>query len=314
MRRAVLALAMMAGAASADEIYLRSGGHLSGVIVRESASSVEIEIGAGVVTIPRALIQNIVQGPSALAAYQARARALSPNDVAGWLELAEYARTSGLTGQARDAYRRVLVLDPNNAVARHGLGYRRVGEQWLTQDEAMQAQGYVHFEGEWVTPVQRDAVLAERESARRERLDAERSRAALAEAEARAREAEARARAAEADAKRAEERQAFVVYPGALGWPCGHAFHVGGRCDHVRRSDFGSTITSSGFSIQLGTRSSSSTITTTSTDPSWPSQPGVRAWSTSTGSAGRAQGSSDEKDEDGDDAQKRSPAASARVR
>ena len=263
MRRAMVAVGLIlaASAAGADEVYLRSGGRLSGNVVSENATTLEIEVGAGVVTVPRAIVQRIERGSSPLSTYQTRARALSPLDAAGWLELAEFARTAGLSGQARDAYRRVLSIDPNDGVARRALGYTRVGDQWLTQDEAMQSQGYVLFEGDWVTPIQRDSVLAERESLRRERAEAERSRAAVAEAEARAREAEARARAAEAEARRAEERHAFVTGPyGPWGWGegpvsgpvivtggCRHNFHPHGRCtdSYVRsrtdsRSNWGS--------------------------------------------------------------------------
>jgi hypothetical protein len=223
MRRwvSVAALWMMAAVwAGADELYLKTGGRLSGIIVSETPTSVEIEVGAGRVTVPRSIISRIVTGESPLSIYQSRVRALSSTDVAGWLELAEWARSRELSGQARDAYLRVLALDPNNAAARRGLDYERVGEEWLSRDEAMQARGYVWFEGAWVTPVQRDTRLAERESDRRERAESERARLAIAEAEARAREAEARARTAEADARRAEEDQqrGFVVGTGVWGW------------------------------------------------------------------------------------------------
>jgi NAD(P) transhydrogenase subunit alpha len=36
-----------------------------------------------------------------------------------------------------------------------------VGDRWLTHDEAMQTQGYVRVESEWMTPEERDAQQAE---------------------------------------------------------------------------------------------------------------------------------------------------------
>jgi hypothetical protein len=210
----VFALVLVAAAANADEVYLRSGGHLSGAIVSRTDTTLEIEVSAGRVTIPHRMIDRIVEGQSALESYQRRARALSPNDVTGWLELAEWARSADLSGQARDAYLHVIQIDPSNAAAHAALNHRLVENQWMSHDEAMQAQGFVRFEGEWVQPGYRDTVLAERAGALRQRADAERAQIELAEAQARMREAEARAHAAEADARRAEEesaRAAFVV-------------------------------------------------------------------------------------------------------
>ena len=256
-----LGFVLVGAAANADDIYLRSGGKLTGVIVSQTAAAVEIEVGAGRVTMPRSLVERIIVGESALSVYQARVRTLSPTDASGWLELADWARRADLSGQAREAYKRVLARDADNAVARAALGYRRVADQWMTHDEAMSAQGYVRFEGEWVTSVQRDLMLAEREASRREHAEAARARAAVAEAEARAREAEARARAAEAEARLAEDerdRASFGIGAGLWGYPgtfvvapshcCSHwRSHSAGSCPH-RRSTFGSFGSTFGFS------------------------------------------------------------------
>ena len=254
-RRALAAavLTFASAAASADELQLKNGNRLSGIIVGQTTTSVEIEIGAGRVTVPRSIIAKIVTGESSLSVYQTRARALAANDIAGWLELADWARSHELSGQARDAYERVLALDPNNAAARRGLDYERMGDDWLNRDEAMQARGYVWFDGAWVTPVHRDTMLAERASQQRERADSERARLAIAEAEARAREAEARARTAEAEARRAEndsQPRAFaIVNPGVWVWDdpidrwghsprlCCNGSHGTGPCPRRTRQD-----------------------------------------------------------------------------
>jgi hypothetical protein len=256
---AVLALLFAAVGVSADEVHLRSGGQLSGIIVARTASSVEIEVSAGRVTIPHRLIDRIVEGESPLARYNVRARALADDDVLGWLMLADWARGADLSGQARDAYQHVLRVDPDNAAAHAALGHRRVESQWMTREEAMQAQGFVRFEGEWVQPGYRDSVLAERDAAARQRAEAEQARLAVAEAQARAREAEARARVAEAEAQRAAEERdqaTFVVGSGFWGAPVVGPFVVGNP--HCRRpwTPFATvvptTTTTSSFSFSLG--------------------------------------------------------------
>jgi hypothetical protein len=86
----------------------------------------------------------------------------------------------------------------------------------MTADEGYRARGFVQFEGSWVRPEERQALIAERAAEDAQRRE-------LMEADARVREAEARARAAEAEAERleAEQRQAPVdqgiPYPWVFG-------------------------------------------------------------------------------------------------
>jgi hypothetical protein len=227
-----IAVPMLLAATSvlADEVYLRGGGRVSGIIAEESAESVEVEIGAGLVSVPRSQVDRIVRASSPLATYQTRARGLAADDVSGWLTLASWAQRMDLSTQARDAYTHVLDVEPGNSVAQRALGNRLVGDRWLSHDEAMQAQGYVRVDGEWMMPEERDALLEERAAARREGLELARSRAAVAEAEAHAREAEARAHVAEVEAQRAAgeaEAPPVFVWPGIYGYS-----GYGGRTHH----------------------------------------------------------------------------------
>lgn len=200
---------LAATSAGADEVYLRGGGRISGIIVEESPQSIELEIGAGHITVSRSGVDRIVRLDSPLATYRAKAAALAYDDAAGWLALAQWARQSELGTQAREAYTHVLDVEPGNAIAHRALGDILEGDRWMSHDSAMQAQGYVLMEGEWVSPAQREAILADRESARRDRLEAASRRAELDEAEARTHLAEARAAAAEAEAQKAAST--FVV-------------------------------------------------------------------------------------------------------
>ena len=157
---------------------------------------------------------------SSLATFRERARRLGREDAAGWLELGLWARSHGLTTQAREAFEHVLVVDPDNAGAHQALGDVRLGERWVGADEALRAQGLVPFEGRWVAPEERAAIL-------RERAEAAAEDRARAEASARAREAEARARAAEAEA-RLVEAQAAQVEAASYGVSSGPFFFGGG--------------------------------------------------------------------------------------
>lgn len=109
---AALAAALTATAGSADEIVLRNGGRLSGVIVERTETRVTIETGPGRVTLPMSRVERIVDGESALETYAERAEALAPGDAAGWAELARWAKQHDLQTQARAAWERVLAIDP----------------------------------------------------------------------------------------------------------------------------------------------------------------------------------------------------------
>ena len=60
-------------AAGADEVFLKSGGRLSGRIVSRTASALEVDIGAGQITVPASYVVRVEEGRSPLHDYQGRA-------------------------------------------------------------------------------------------------------------------------------------------------------------------------------------------------------------------------------------------------
>lgn len=192
---------LCASTLGADEVVLESGRVIRGVVVAETATTVVLDIGAGQVGFPRSGVARVVKGHSAIAEYRQRAEALRPDDIGGWLGLGQWARDHDLNTSATEAFERVVALDPSHRIAHVALGHEFVGGAWRVGDEAKRAQGLVPFEGDWVTPNEQAARLAEREVDRREHRERAEDAARAAEAEARAREAEARAKQAEDDAR-----------------------------------------------------------------------------------------------------------------
>ncbi len=201
---AAILLALVPSLCLADEVILKTGGRLSGVIIEKTERTVTIDAGPGPVTLPLSRVEKIVMGKASLGEFRERAARLARNDLAGWLTLAEWASARGLATQAREAYERVLAVDPQNAAARKGTGDINVDGRWMTPEEANLARGLVRFEGRWMSPAEREALVSEQ---RDETRAAERARA---DAEARAREAEARAREAEAKARAAEAQSSGI--------------------------------------------------------------------------------------------------------
>src|SRR5882762_10430548 len=100
-----LALPLVAGA---DEVYLRSGGRLSGVVVERRAEGIVVDVGPGRVTLPASLVTRVVEGTPAFALFRERAARLPDADVHGWLALGAWARDHDLLTQStRSEERRV---------------------------------------------------------------------------------------------------------------------------------------------------------------------------------------------------------------
>jgi hypothetical protein len=214
----LLAALVASATASADDVFLKGGGKISGRILQKTDTSIEIEVGAGKIAVPASRVEKIVEGRSALEDYQRRAGALAASDRDGWMALGRWASDQGLPSQSREAYQRVLAIDPSDAEANAALGNMQVGGLWMSEEESYKARGFVKYDGQWMTPAEQASLERERAA------DSERARAA---AENRARQAEARAEDAEARAKEAEaaqqQQEGIPLYwgwgPGPVLWP-----------------------------------------------------------------------------------------------
>jgi hypothetical protein len=207
------ALVPLAG--RADEVFLKSGGRLSGRIVSRTSTTIEVDVGAGKISVPVASVVRIEEGQSPLQQYEERAGRLAAGDVDGWLALGQWASDHGLGSQAKEAYQRALRAAPSDPRANQAIGNVQMDGRWVSQDEAYQARGYVKFEGAWVTPAEQNAIL-------RERAADDQKEHALRQAQSDARDAEIRAQEAEARARDAEAAPTWDE-----GIPLGYAWGVG---------------------------------------------------------------------------------------
>jgi hypothetical protein len=222
---ALVLAAILPLAASADEIFLKSGGQLSGRVVSRTATMIEVDVGAGRITVPVSSVVRIEEGRSALQEYEERAGRVAAGDVEGWLTLGEWASARGLGSQAREAYHRALSASPNDPRVNEALGNVQVGGRWVSEDEGYRARGYVQYEGEWITPAEHEAILRERAAEAAQETERRQSEMRVREAEARAQEAESRARQAEAEAAAQPASEGLPLWygwgAGPVAWPTG---------------------------------------------------------------------------------------------
>src|SRR5262249_24535444 len=142
--RALLAsVALLPAAVSADEIFLKGGGHLSGRVVSRSETKVEVDVGAGRISVPAASVLKIEEGRSQLEEYEERAAAIAASDADAWVALGKWADEKGLGSQAREAYSRALAVSPLDPRANEALGKVLVDGRWVSEDESYRAKGYV---------------------------------------------------------------------------------------------------------------------------------------------------------------------------
>jgi hypothetical protein len=165
MKKRLALLALLAVPLAADEIHLKGGGRLTGEIVEQTAENITVDIGAGRMTVKMSTVVRIDKSASPLSEYRTRAAALTDPDVEGWRELARWASNQGLGTQAREAYKHVTAVVPDDAEANRGLGLVQQDGKWMTEEESYLARGFVQFEGEWMNPGEKKAILAERQAA-----------------------------------------------------------------------------------------------------------------------------------------------------
>lgn len=160
----LLALLFLAGAAWADEVFLRNGGKLEGV-ARQDGDRVIVEMKAGTVTLRATDVAEIVNGETPLHAYQQRfARVQANPSASAYFELALWARSNGLGRYVTGLLESVVALEPEHAAARKLLGQVFHEGRWMKDSERQAALGFVQFRGRWVLTAERNRVLAAEES------------------------------------------------------------------------------------------------------------------------------------------------------
>ena len=202
-----MALALLAGVTSADVVHLKSGGRLEGKVLSNDGGTVVLETLTGRVTVTAGQIKSVdTAHTSTLEIYYQKYDAIKgKTNARSFLELAIWARdhkarrfVRGLAARAAELlqakedleelipiasaaaarlgkelnpfWERVIAVDSTHEKARRMLGFRRHGDQWLTEEEFQVVQGNVRFEGHWISKEARTLILKERELRLKERL------------------------------------------------------------------------------------------------------------------------------------------------
>ena len=195
--------------AHADLVYFSDGSVREGKVVNQTAKKVEVEYvtpaGSMRVVYPAGKITRIELKKTAIELlmeeYRKRLAATKPDDAKAWLALGTWCSEHAmLKPQARLAFEHAIAIEPDNELARDGLGFVRFRGIWVTKAEAMGAQGFVEYNRRWLTA-----------EAFKETIEAEAARTAadFVEREFAAREKELLAQLAAEKARADEAEQRF---------------------------------------------------------------------------------------------------------
>lgn len=69
-------------------------------------------------------------------------------DTSRYLALAKWCKENGLNDKGNEQYQKILELEPNNLTARRALGHFRIGDAWVSKDDANRL-GYYEHQGRW---------------------------------------------------------------------------------------------------------------------------------------------------------------------
>ena len=163
-------------AASADIVYLKTGGVMRGLIRTADDSTDETSVtmsllsGAEVeLTVEH--ISSRQLRPLKFEEYEVRAESLPDTLKAHW-ELAEWCREQKLDEQREIHLEIVLVIDPEHRQAHYGLRHTFYREQWMTREEYDQtriADGFVKYKGKWVRADKLESVKSDDAATKAER-------------------------------------------------------------------------------------------------------------------------------------------------
>lgn len=158
---------VVATAAWADVVHLKSGGRLEGV-VKVEGDTLTVTNRFGSTSVPVSAVELVEKAPTVLDKYAKLAAKAGANDLASQRLLAKFCGENHLRKKERYHLLLVLRLRPDDIEARSRLGFVMHKGKWQTKADEMFDRGMTRFRGEWVTPEARQATLAAERERRRE--------------------------------------------------------------------------------------------------------------------------------------------------
>jgi hypothetical protein len=149
-----ICLCLLTLSAHADIFVLRDGGEVRGELVNPDENprkNYHVKTAAGGHVLLKAEQVKSIQPQTEAQKEYDRIRWDYDDTLDGQWQLAEWCRERNLVTERKTHLDRILELDPDHAAARRALGFRQIGGNWVTEQDYMEAQGYVRHKGRWRT-------------------------------------------------------------------------------------------------------------------------------------------------------------------
>lgn len=166
----VLALvAVLAGAAAGDVFKLKDGRRIEGKLVRETATSYFVDIGAGEMELKKAEVESREAGKTSREIFEEKFKAAKTAEE--FFQAGQYANEQKQKSLATKAFKRAVELDAKHEGANLALGRVKYREEWMTPEERdkraksdeaaeMLEKGFVRYGERWVTPDEKQKLEA----------------------------------------------------------------------------------------------------------------------------------------------------------
>lgn len=155
-------LALCAGAAHADLVYLKSGKILDGeVSVADNGEQLELKGPNGTLVLSKTLVERFELGATLGALVEGKMKATG-GDADKLYQLGRWFAAHGMGEQANVTWRRAIEVKPDHVLARRALGQVKQGDKWVAHHELMKAAGLVRRGSRWVVPTKQAETVFEK--------------------------------------------------------------------------------------------------------------------------------------------------------
>lgn len=160
-------LLVLAGPAGADVVVLDDGREIEGIVLEANSKEVVLDTGLAKLTFPRSKVVDIVYKKTREQIYEEKLAASETAD--DFHALALWCRENGMRVKAKKLFERAIEVDSQHAASRKELGHVLYQGEWMTPEERdrrqaadreaeMHARGLVRWKDRWVTPDEKDKL------------------------------------------------------------------------------------------------------------------------------------------------------------
>lgn len=155
------------GVAVGDVLVLNSGGRIEGTLINPKQSPqdkyvIETSKG-GRLTFDKSQVKEVIGQSQSEGEYE-KVRRDYADTVEGQMALATWCRDHNLPRLREKHLERVLEIDANFAEAHRLLGHVRLDGLWKDRRKFFEEQGYVQYQGQWMTPQEMELKEAARKT------------------------------------------------------------------------------------------------------------------------------------------------------